>query len=275
LHGFRLLDLLRGRTSGPLLSMFRRLNTNKSSRIIITIAAHGGENFIKIRGKAVILSDELNRALWEMHIKERYKEILFILDTCEGFTLFDYVDVPNVYFVTSSIKDQKATSHSHDPYYMTPTIDKFHFKVHETIDRIKKSSNFNYNIHDMFSILQKDKFFQTDIAIKNTIQREILFEEFFGNYLRQNEIMEGRKLSLDQWKEFSLSNGLFLNDKQIVKNDKIVDKVDYGIKQNVQNYSETVSSSLDIKDIVVPWNIAVKILGVFFFLNVVYIVLTQ
>jgi phosphatidylinositol glycan class K len=154
---------------------------------MIIITSHGGENFIKVRGKSVILSDELNRALNEMYIKERYKEILFILDTCEADSLFEYVDVPNVYFVASSLKHQKANSYSYDNKYMGPTTDKFHFKLFHILKRIHQEKSFKTAINSVFlEIKSLHKFLETDVAINNKIEREILFEDFFGNYLKKD-----------------------------------------------------------------------------------------
>ena len=34
-------------------------------------------------------SEDLAKTFNEMHLKGLYKEILFILDTCEGFSMFD------------------------------------------------------------------------------------------------------------------------------------------------------------------------------------------
>jgi glycosylphosphatidylinositol transamidase (GPIT) subunit GPI8 len=166
----------------------------------------------------VILSDELNRALHEMHIKERYKEILFILDTCEGMTLFDSVDVPNVYFVTSSLKDQKAHSYSYDQNQMTPTADKFHFRLNEHLERIYKTKNFKYKIHDIFLAIQKEKaWLGSDVAIINRIQRDLIFEEFFGNHLKKNE--KNVKYSGDTiQKLFSVNNSPNNNNKVIDAN---------------------------------------------------------
>lgn len=150
-----------------------------------------------MRGRSVVLSDEMNRALNEMYIKGRYKEILFILDTCEGSTLFDNVDAPNIYFIASSVKDQKSKSYSWDPQVMSPTSDRFHHKLYETIQEIYKRKNFDYNINDMFLSIQKQReFIQSDVTIRNQIKRDISFEEFFGNYLKKNSLNEKYKIGI-------------------------------------------------------------------------------
>ena len=218
-HNFQLLDILKGR-SNQLLNNFRKINSNKNSRIIIIITSHGGENFIKVRGKSVILSDELNRALNEMHIKQRYKEILFILDTCEAESLFEYVDVPNVYFVASSLKHQKAHSYSYDTKYMAPTADKFHFKLYNILKRIHQEKSFKTAIHSIFlEIKSQQKFLETDVAIDNKIEREIIFEDFFGNYLKEDHYNVNYKFG-DLVKEDSEINKNNIQNFNSIMNDE-------------------------------------------------------
>lgn len=237
-HNFQVLDILKGR-SGNLLNNFRKMKTDKNSRILIMITSHGGDTFIKVRGRSVILSDELNRALNEMHIKERYKEILFILDTCEGFTLFDYVDVPNVYFVSSSIKDQKAHSYSFDRNYMTPTSDRFHFKLHEYLENIYKTKSFNLNIHDLFTALKEEKkFIESDVTIQNKIERELIFEEFFGNYMKKNHLNNKYQFTLQSKLGEQGSHSIALKEEGVNRKlNSIIKSVDAEVL-NIRKYNE-------------------------------------
>ena len=49
-----------------------------------------------------------------MHIKGLYKEALFILDTCEGFSMFDQITAPNMIMVSSADAHESALSDSVD-----------------------------------------------------------------------------------------------------------------------------------------------------------------
>ena len=161
---------------------FRQLNTNKNSKIIVIITSHGGENFIKIRGTMVILSEELNRTLNEMYIKQKYKELVFILDTCEGYSLYDYVNVPNIYFVASALLNQKASSYSYDSEIMGPTVDKFHYLLFNALKDVRSQNNFSVSITDLLlEIKNKKDFLSTDVTISDKIGRNITVGEFFGN----------------------------------------------------------------------------------------------
>lgn len=189
-HNYQVLDILRGRQMN-LMNSFRQLNSDKNSRIVVIITSHGGENFIKVREKLVILSDELHRTLNEMYIKDKYKEMLFILDTCEGFSLFDNVKVPNVYFVASALLDQKASSYSFDTNIMGPTADKFHYLLWKELNRINKEKAFDMLVSDLMKDLAKQKeFLTTDVTIRNEIQRNLTIGEFFGDTRWGDHVME-------------------------------------------------------------------------------------
>jgi len=186
-HNYQLLDILRGRKLNQY-NGFRQLNSNKNSKIVIIITSHGGENFIKVRNFLVILSDEINRTLNEMYIKGKYKELLFVLDTCEGYSLYDHVNVPNIYFISSSAAGQKASSYSYDENLMGPTVDKFHFLLYNSLKRIHENKLYNTTIDDLFNdIKDKKKFLETDVTWDNKIERLLYVKEFFGNSELKNE----------------------------------------------------------------------------------------
>ena len=188
-HNYQLLDILRGRKLN-LYNSFRQLKSDRNSKIVILITSHGGENFIKVRNFLVVLSDELNRTLNEMYIKGKYKELLFVLDTCEGYSLYDHVKVPNIYFISSSAVGQKASSYSFDENSMGPTVDKFHFLLYNSLKKIHENKLYNTTLDELFGdIKAKKKFLETDVTWDNKIDRVLYVKEFFGNTELKNENM--------------------------------------------------------------------------------------
>jgi len=83
-----ILNMLRGRYS-EFFPSSKKLKTNSESKIFLYFNGHGGENFFKIQDTQLMHSEDLAKTFNEMHLKGLYKEILFILDTCEGFSMFD------------------------------------------------------------------------------------------------------------------------------------------------------------------------------------------
>ena len=197
-HNYQLLDILRGRKLNQY-NGFRQLNSNKDSKIIVLITSHGGENFIKVRNFLVVLSDELNRTLNEMYIKGKYKELVFVVDTCEGYSLYDHVKVPNIYFISSSALGQKASSYSYDENLMGPTVDKFHFLLYNSLKNIHENRLYNTTLDKLFGdIKAKKKFLETDVIWDNKINRV--------PYVNESAIEEVYRRWIDFYKE-RIDNG--------------------------------------------------------------------
>ena len=230
-HNYQLLDILRGRRLNQY-NGFRQLNSDKNSKIIIIITSHGGENFIKVRNYLVVLSDELNRTLNEMYIKGKYKELLFVLDTCEGYSLYDHVKVPNIYFLSSSATGQKASSYSYDENLMGPTVDKFHFLLYNSLKKIHEDKSYNMTIDELFGdIKAKKKFLETDVIWDNKIERTLYVKDFFGNNQLENEkvidvsnIIDLNSLENDPNEDNLIVDNFIDNNSRLEKKRKILDK---------------------------------------------------
>ena len=222
---YQFLDIFRGRKMS-LFNNFRQLNTNKNSKILVIITSHGGEGFIKVRNTMVILSDELHRTLNEMYIKEKYKEMIFVLDTCEGFSLFDNVKVPNVYFVSSSSYNQKAHSYSFDHVILGPTVDKFHYLLYNKINYIRNNKIYNETINNVFLELKSNKsFLETDVMILDNINKNLTVQDYMGFNSNKDHLIERydkinfNEINLKNDKEFLIENEQLLNIKENINNE--------------------------------------------------------
>ena len=78
------------------------------------MSGHGGDGFLKFQDFEEVSSPDLADAFEEMHGKQRYNEILFIVDTCQASTLGEDVRVPNVLAVGSSLRGQNSYGHHTD-----------------------------------------------------------------------------------------------------------------------------------------------------------------
>ena len=200
---------------------YRQLKSNKNSKVLVLITSHGGENFIKVRNSLVVLSDELNRTLNEMYIKGMYKELLFIVDTCEGFSLYKNVNVPDIYFISSSALGQKASSYSYDEYLMGPTVDKFHFLLYNSLKDIHANHKYNITVEKLFAdIKAKKEFLGTDVCSDNKIDRVLYVNEYFGN----NELKNEKMINVSDKIDMDAVNGRFSKED--------IDIVDSFIKNN-------------------------------------------
>ena len=238
-HNYQLLDIFRGRKLNQF-NGFRQLNSDKNSRIVVIITSHGGENFIKVRNFLVVLTDELNRTLNEMYIKGKYKEIIFVLDTCEGYTLYNHVNIPNIYFVSSSALGQKSQSYSYDENLMGPTVDKFHFLMYNMLTDIHKNKLYNTTVDQLFNDLKsKKKFLETDVTWDNKISRKLYVKEFFGNNELKNEkVIEVSNLinmnEIDEEDDLNIFFDFITNNNNLEYKKEILDNE----VMNMRNYHE-------------------------------------
>ena len=238
-HNYQLLDIFRGRKLNQF-NGFRQLNSDKNSRIVVIITSHGGENFIKVRNFLVVLTDELNRTLNEMYIKGKYKEIIIVLDTCEGYTLYNHVNIPNIYFISSSTLGQKSQSYSYDENLMGPTVDKFHFLMYNMLTDIHKNKLYNTTVEKFFSdIKDKKKFLETDVTWDNKINRKLYIKEFFGNNELKNEkVVDVSNLinmnEIDEEEDLNILFDFITNNNNLEYKKEILDNE----VMNMRNYHE-------------------------------------
>jgi GPI-anchor transamidase subunit K len=115
-----LLNLFRGRSDANL-SQSKKLLSDSDSIVTVYISSHGGEGFVKIQDTDIIQGEDMNDALNEMHNKKRYsrnaryKEMLFVLDTCKSFSFTLLFDAPNIHVVSSTDIHENAVSLQYDP----------------------------------------------------------------------------------------------------------------------------------------------------------------
>lgn len=60
-----------------------------------------------------------------MYNKGMYKEIFFMLDTCQAMSLFDAVEAPNIYMLATAVKGESALADKTDGVLNTFLADKF------------------------------------------------------------------------------------------------------------------------------------------------------
>ena len=92
----------------------KRLGSTSASNVLVYMSGHGGDGFLKFQDFEEVSSPDLADAFEEMHGKQRYNEILFIVDTCQASTLGEDVRVPNVLAVGSSLRGQNSYGHHTD-----------------------------------------------------------------------------------------------------------------------------------------------------------------
>ena len=109
------------------------LNSNQNSSILIYLTGHGGDEFFKFHDYEELSAQELGYIFQEMYIKDRYKEILLILDTCQAITMSNYITSPNIITLASSSKGENSYAFSTNDYLGVATSDRFTYSMYVTI----------------------------------------------------------------------------------------------------------------------------------------------
>eukprot|EP00050_Salpingoeca_kvevrii_P000402 m.147646 g.147646 ORF g.147646 m.147646 type:complete len:263 (+) comp10105_c0_seq2:64-852(+) len=104
-----LLRVLTGRHH-PNTPMSKRLQSTRSSNVLVFLAGHGADNFLKFQDTEEITSEQLGDAFSQMYAQQRYNEVLLMIDTCHAETLLDRLAVPGVIGVTSSNRYEDSVS---------------------------------------------------------------------------------------------------------------------------------------------------------------------
>lgn len=102
------------------------LNSDTNSNVLIYWTGHGGDRFFKWQDVEELMAQHWANVLLQV----QYKELLFIADTCQAFTLGDRFDiVPNVTMIGSSQRDQSSYAHHADPEIGMSVIERYTYAV--------------------------------------------------------------------------------------------------------------------------------------------------
>ena len=83
---------------------------NGNSNVLVYMSGHGGDEFLKFQDSEEIGAQDLADAFAQMAEKRRFRELLFITDTCQANTLYTRMYSQGIIGVGSSDKGQNSYS---------------------------------------------------------------------------------------------------------------------------------------------------------------------
>jgi len=127
-----------------------------------------------------------------MHLKRKYKEIFFLLDTCEAMSMFDDITAPNMILMGTSLHDQPAKSYQWDRRLNSWLNDHFTFHLTEYLRNPVKFTK-NSRLNSFISLFPKDLIL-SDVDIKSTLTHRALEDVKVADYLPlTSEVDNGSK----------------------------------------------------------------------------------
>ncbi|XP_056149360.1 GPI-anchor transamidase [Lampris incognitus] len=166
----------------------KRLLSDDRSNILIYLTGHGGNGFLKFQDSEEISNVELADAFEQMWQKRRYNELLFIIDTCQGASMYERFYSPNLMALASSQVGEDSLSHQPDLAIGVHLMDRYTFYLLEFLEDIHPASTANMN--DLFKVCPKSQCVSTPGHRTDLFLRDpgsVLITDFFGS-VRKVEI---------------------------------------------------------------------------------------
>lgn len=160
----------------------KRLLTDENSNIFIYMTGHGGDEFLKFQDAEEISSYDIADAFEQMHEKKRYKEIFFMIDTCQANTMFSKFYSPNILACGSSKIHESSYSHHSDTDIGVAVIDRFTYYNLEFLENVTIDSKLT--LQDLFDTYTFENIHSTTGVRTDLFDRDpkdVLITEFFGN----------------------------------------------------------------------------------------------
>ncbi|CAD6574650.1 MAG: glycosylphosphatidylinositol anchor biosynthesis [Cyphobasidiales sp. Tagirdzhanova-0007] len=172
--------LLTGRTT-PDTPGSKRLDTNERSNIFVYMTGHGGDEFLKFQDNEEISAFDIADAFQQMHVQKRYKEVFFMIDTCQANTMYSKFYSPGLIATGSSGKGENSYSHHSDSDLGVAVIDRYTHVVLNYLEGINKTSPLT--LQDLFDRYSYDEFhsnagIRTDLFDRDP--KDVRLTDFFG-----------------------------------------------------------------------------------------------
>ncbi|XP_067109568.1 GPI-anchor transamidase [Osmerus mordax] len=169
----------------------KRLLSDDHSNILIYLTGHGGNGFLKFQDSEEISNVELADAFEQMWQKRRYSELLFIIDTCQGASMYERFYSPNLMALASSQVGEDSLSHQPDLAIGVHLMDRYTFYLLEFLEDIHPASTTNMN--DLFKVCPKSQCVSTPGHRTDLFLRDpgsVLITDFFGSVRKVEITME-------------------------------------------------------------------------------------
>ncbi|TYZ60700.1 hypothetical protein PybrP1_005849 [[Pythium] brassicae (nom. inval.)] len=165
----------------------KKLDTDENSNIFIFMTGHGGDGFLKFQDFEELSSQDIADSIQEMHVKKRYNEIFFMVDTCQAGSLSNAIVSPNVVTIGSSQTGESSYAHHSDEELGLAVIDRFTYATLDYLQRMKVGDWIrDASLRDLFSFYDPRMLFSTPDFRADILGRPIdsvPLTDFFGSVL--------------------------------------------------------------------------------------------
>lgn len=161
----------------------KRLLTDENSNILIYMAGHGGNEFLKFQDAEEISAFDIADSVAQMNEARRYNEILFMIDTCQANTMYSKLYSPNVLATGSSKISENSYSHHADVDVGVAVIDRYTYAHLEFLEKFVVDGNSNATLAQQFEYVTPEMCASTPGVRTDLFRRDlkdVKVTDFFG-----------------------------------------------------------------------------------------------
>jgi phosphatidylinositol glycan class K len=167
-------------THGPIGGRPTRISVSESGRLLMYLTGHGGEGFLKFRNTEELGSDVFADILEDSKRILGFKELLIIVDTCEGETLFQDVRTPGVTMISSSQKGEKARSSPTNAILGVPTGDLFSLALFDKLSQMPRQATLGQLLSQLKEMSLMSNVFVKQVDAPRSLDQMALGDFFHG-----------------------------------------------------------------------------------------------
>ena len=155
----------------------RRLRSSATSRVLVYLAGHGGDEFFKFRDVEEMAAAELSAAIGSMWALKRYGELVLVVDTCQAESMSAAICAPAVVSIASSARGESSYSLGQDNGLGVALVDRFTHALHQFLRSAVNATSFAR----LRASLLRDDLLSTIVVGGSVVAADDLeLDDFFG-----------------------------------------------------------------------------------------------
>ncbi|RHZ15724.1 hypothetical protein DYB37_009163 [Aphanomyces astaci] len=165
----------------------RRLDSDEDSNVFVFMTGHGGDGFLKFQDAEELSSHDIAQAVQEMHVKGRYNELFYMVDTCQAGSLATQLYSPNVVTIGSARTGENSYAYHTDFEVGLSLIDRFTYATLDYMQSMQGHKDKPTTLGHLFDSYDSQMLYSNPDSRTELLGRsiyEIPITDFLGSVLQ-------------------------------------------------------------------------------------------
>jgi phosphatidylinositol glycan class K len=159
----------------------RSLDSDETSNLLIYLTGHGGDQFFKFQDEEELTAQDIANLAKELFERKKFRQSLWIADTCQAFTLFDKIETPNVLALGTSLREESSYAHHSDNDLGLSVIERWTYAFLQQYSTATDQTTLERAMVAPFG----NRVLGSDVGIKDDTSArkfgDVFLSEFFGS----------------------------------------------------------------------------------------------